>query len=279
MKKNALTQANPIFTKAFLKWAGGKSSVLPKLKAVLPPGQRLIEPFCGSCVVAFNLNYPSYLLSDTNTDLIELFAYLKKDGLKFIQYSKQFFAPEYNQQKAFLALRDTFNTTPDLRLRAALFLYLNRHGFNGLCRYNADGVFNVSFGKYKKPYFPEKEMALFSLFAKKAIFKSQDYVKIMKQAKKGDVVYCDPPYTPLTKTANFVSYGPQTFTASQHLELTELAKSLQKKGVFVAISNHYSAYTQALYSDASLHKFKIQRYISCKGSTRQKVGELIAIYE
>ncbi len=278
-KASTLPETKSPLTKSFLKWAGGKWAVLPKLKSILPEGKRLIEPFCGSGVVSFNLKYPKYLLADTNADLIRLFSYLKQDKLKFIRYCQKYFTPEFNSKAVFLELRDTFNTTQNARLKAALFLYLNKHAFNGLCRFNSSGDFNVSFGKYKKPYFPEKEMVLFAEFATDADFRSEDFVSVMQQARRGDVVYCDPPYTPLSKTANFVSYGAEVFSYDRHLELVDIAKKLRKKGVFVAISNHDSAATQKLYHGARIYTFKVQRYISCKGNNRGKASELIAVYE
>jgi len=267
-----------LFRKSFLKWAGGKSLVLPILKTLLPSGKRLIEPFCGSAVVSLNLNYDSYVLADINADLIELFTYLKKDGLKFVKYCKQFFSSNYNQKDVFLELKNVFNTTGDAKLKSALFLYLNKHCFNGLCRYNSSGEFNVSFGKYVKPYFPEKEMLFFSTFLKQTVLKKTNFLTTMKQAKSGDVVYCDPPYLPLSKTANFVGYGSKGFCLDQHLELVEMARFLQKKGIFVAISNHYSKEIEKIYLKATIHKFKVQRHISCNGNGRKKVEELIAIY-
>lgn len=147
-------------TKSFLKWAGGKSKLVPFIENSLPkrPRKRLIEPFAGSAALSLALEFDSYLLNDSNHDLIGLFQTLKQEKQQFIDYAHSFFLPENNREDRFYELRAQFNRSTDRHERSALFVYLNRHAFNGLCRYNSKGEFNVPFGRYKSPYFPEKEM-------------------------------------------------------------------------------------------------------------------------
>ena len=147
-------------TKSFLKWAGGKSKLVPFIENSLPkrPRKRLIEPFAGSAALSLALEFDSYLLNDSNHDLIGLFQTLKQEKQQFIDYARSFFLPENNLEDRFYELRTQFNRSTDRHERSALFVYLNRHAFNGLCRYNSKGEFNVPFGRYKSPYFPEKEM-------------------------------------------------------------------------------------------------------------------------
>lgn len=216
-------------TRPFLKWAGGKIQIIDKIRQALPSGNRLIEPFLGSGAVFLNTNYDKFLLADINYDLITVFRYLKSEKEFFIAFCKQFFTEQYNMKSAFLSLRAEFNSTRDIRLKSALFLYLNRHAFNGLMRYNSEGKFNTAFGDYKKPYFPEKEMLAFIKKAKNAEIKCADYSMIMNQAISGDVVYCDPPYVPLSLTANFTKYHSTEFGQAKHENLVELAKQLAKK--------------------------------------------------
>ena len=158
--------------KPFLKWAGGKTRVLKHILPLLPKGKRLVEPFCGSGSVFLNTNYEEYLVSDINPDLINIYNFLKEENKDFIEYCKSFFTSNNNTQERYTELRDLFNSTKDIRIKSALFIYLNRHGFNGLCRYNSTGGFNVPFGRYTKPYFPEKEMLLFQEKTKTVTFKS-----------------------------------------------------------------------------------------------------------
>lgn len=264
--------------KPFLKWAGNKYQIIEHLKKTLPGGKRLIEPFVGSGAVFLNIDYSRYLLADVNQDLIHLFEYIKKDGNLFIQDCLQLFNEANNSEQVFYEIRNLFNTTTDLRLKAKLFVYLNKHCFNGLCRYNAKGEFNTPFGRFKKPYFPEKEMYYFHQRAQTAIFKCQDFIATMESAKAGDVVYCDPPYVPLSKTANFTGYSTGGFTLEHQLLLAKKAEELASKNITVIISNHDTEFTQHAYRNARLTCFDVRRYISCDGTNRNKAPEVLAVF-
>ncbi len=268
----------PTRTRPFLKWAGGKYKLIDKLSPHLT-GRKLIEPFVGSGAVFLNHQFERYLLGDINPDLINLYQCLKKEKQQFIKYLKTFFKPELNDQTEYLALRQEFNLRAEGRRRAALFVYLNRHGFNGLCRYNKSGGFNVPFGRHTKPYFPEKEMLYFIQRAKNAQFVCGDFVSLMNRSRRGDVVYCDPPYVPLSPTASFTSYAAQGFSYDQQIELAYRAKHLADRGVKVVISNHDNAITRKIYEDAVIESFPVRRFISCDGSNRGNAKELLAIYE
>src|SRR3990167_9721254 len=233
--------------KPFLKCAGNKYRLLEKIKNALPQGTRLIEPFVGSGALFLNSDYPHYLLADHNADLINTFHYLKTEGGSFIAYCKPFFSKDNNQSDKFYYYRNLFNTTLDTRLKSALFVYLNKHCFNGLCRYNKKKLFNTPFWRHKKTYFPEEEMWFFHQHAAKATFQHNDFFNIMAKATLGDVVYCDPPYAPLTKTANFTHYYAGGFTSTQQRQLAEKAKQLANKGIPVIISNHYTDFILEIY--------------------------------
>lgn len=264
--------------KPFLKWAGNKHKILERIQTTLPQGKRLIEPFVGSGAVFLNTNYGRYLLSDSNQDLIWLYQHLKAEGEIFINDCRSFFKPINNNEQAFYKFRTLFNTTKDTRLKSMLFIYLNKHCFNGLCRYNSKGEFNTPFGKYKKPYFPEQEMHFFYQQAQSAIFKCADFLVTMRSAKLGDVVYCDPPYVPLSKTANFTSYSAGGFNEQQQTLLAKTAIELAAKGITVIISNHDTAFTRHAYQKAEILKFEVQRNISCDGASRGKAAEVLAIF-
>lgn len=262
----------------FLKWAGNKYHIIERIKPVLPRGNRLIEPFVGSGAVFLNSDYLEYLLADNNGDLINLYLTLIAEGEPFIDYCRSFFTEENNRENRYYELRELFNTTDDRILKAALFIYLNRHGYNGLCRYNARGRFNTPFGLYKKPLLPEKAMRHFLSKAQGAVFKAADYRDIMSSAQQGDVVYCDPPYVPLSPTANFTAYSSRGFTAGDQVELAELARQLAGRGIPVLISNHATDFTLNAYQDAKIERFYVQRFISCDGSNRGKAQELLALF-
>ncbi|MDD4238331.1 MAG: Dam family site-specific DNA-(adenine-N6)-methyltransferase [Desulfotomaculaceae bacterium] len=263
----------------FLKWAGNKYQILERIEAVLPQGSRLIEPFVGSGAVFLNLAYQEYLLADINGDLIDLYLTLQSEGESFISYCKTFFTEENNLDKRYYEMRELFNTTKDNTLKAALFIYLNRHSYNGLCRYNSKGGFNTPFGKYIKPKFPEKAMFHFLSKAKNAVFKVADFRDIMKTAKKGDVVYCDPPYVPLSATANFTAYSCSGFGNKDQVELAELARALAGRGVPVLISNHATEFTLDAYKTAKIERLAVQRFISCDGANRGKAEEVLALFD
>lgn len=265
--------------KPFLKWAGNKYQIINEIKDRLPVGNCLIEPFLGSGAVFLNTDYDSYLLADINKDLINLYQRLQQEGPRFISYCRQFFSAANNNEQAYYQYRAEFNTTNKSRLKAALFLYLNKHCYNGLCRYNASGGFNVPFGKYKAPYFPEKEMLFFYEKSQKVQFICADFVTVMEKAKPGAVVYGDPPYVPLTSTANFTSYSSAGFGLQEQHKLAELAKELAQKGIPVLLSNHCTEFTLREYAEAEIKKFPVQRFISCDGNSRGKVEEVLALFK
>ena len=266
------------FRKPFLKWAGGKFRVLGEILPRMPSGSRLVEPFAGSGVVALNADFPEALVADVNVDLINLYHSIKYNPEKFCQEAEKLFAPANNRRESFDRLRDEFNRIDDPFRRSVIFVYLNRHAFNGLCRYNAKGLFNVPFGKYKNPGFPVNEIRAFSLAARRMTFVNQGYEATMSQARRGDVIYCDPPYVPLSLTSNFTSYAPGSFGLEEQRRLAGKARECAAKGISVLISNHDTPISRELYSGAEIHSFDVQRFISSKSSTRGKAPELLAIF-
>lgn len=265
--------------RAFLKWAGGKYALVQAIEQHLPAGDRLIEPFVGAGSVFLNTDYKHYLLNDINADLIGLYQLLQKQPDAFVADARALFAEATNQRESYLALRQQFNQSSDAYERALLFLYLNRHGYNGLCRYNLSGKFNVPFGSYKKPYFPEAELYFFAEKSERAIFTCTGYEQLLQQATVDDVIYCDPPYVPLSKTASFTSYARQGFDLDDQAQLANLAEQAQQRGVSVVISNHDTTWTRKIYQQAKLHSIQVGRSISQNGATRGKVAELFAVYQ
>jgi len=265
----------------FLKWAGNKYRIIDRVRGKLPPGKRLVEPFAGSGAVFLNTEYEEYLLCDANRDLIELYNILRDEGEAFIEEARDYFDGRHNNEASYYELREEFNAARSHERRAALFIYLNRHGYNGLCRYNAKGRFNVPFGRYKRPYFPEKEMRAFHHKAQRAQFQLSDFAQTLSQTRHGDVVYCDPPYVPLSASANFTSYSAGGFTMEHQQQLASLAQRTAARGIPVLISNHSTEQIRRIYREAGGdcgRAFSVQRYISCNGQRRDKAGELIALF-
>lgn len=265
--------------RAFLKWAGGKFSLIEAIRHRLPEGRVLVEPFVGAGSVFLNTQYEAYLLADINPDLISFYNLLKHQPDQLIQDARRYFTVEHNHADAYYALRTEFNASQDSYHRSQLFLYLNRHGYNGLCRYNRQGGFNVPFGRYKRPYFPEAELWHFAEKAQKATFVCECYTTLFARLEPDQVVYCDPPYVPLSTTASFTSYASAGFTLDDQAMLARLAReTVQQRRVPVLISNHATPLTYELYRDAHLHEIQVKRTISRSSQTRNSVAELLALY-
>ena len=277
--------------KSFLKWAGNKFRVLPDLLPHIGSPKKYIEPFGGSLSVALNINAEEYILNDINQDLYSLYTNVDE---KFVNECKKLFTDENNTKEKYLELRKSFNTIKDCRERAKLFLYLNKHAFNGLSRYNSKGEYNVPYGRIAKDsktgekkiteaYFPEQELNHFRdvfLTQKVNFFNTSFSDKFLYQnIESGDVIYFDPPYVPASETASFTDYAKEGFTYDQQVELVELAKSLAQCGAKTIISNHDVPATRELYKDAEIYSIQVRRSISANKTSRKKVNELIAIYE
>jgi len=264
--------------KSFLKWAGGKSKSAPLISETIGVlNGRLIEPFVGSGVVFVNIPALSYIIGDCNSHLINVFKELKNNGDYFVKKTEELFKPEFNNKETFYKFREQFNKTDDAFEKACLFVYLNKHCFNGLCRYNKKDEFNVPFGKYNSIQFPKKEMLIFIEKLKVCDIYCQDFEQTIQMAKPGDVIYADPPYTPLTATAQFTDYSAEGFGAEQHIRLTKLA---EESCCRFLISNHDTKETRELYNNADRIITKnVNRFISGKGEGRKPVVELLAIYE
>ncbi len=279
---DAVVARHPVDTQGirpFLKWAGNKYRIINRIKQLLPRGSRLIEPFSGSGAVFLNTDFEHYVLRDNNPDLISLYTFVKQEGQEFIRYCRRYFNGNYNNSQSYYQLRERFNRSSNARQKAALFVYLNRHGYNGLCRYNAKGGYNVPFGRYQRPYFPEKELLAFHHKAQRAEFIVGSFESAFVDTQRGDVIYCDPPYVPLSDSANFTSYSAGGFDLDKQQQLAQLAQQAAGRGIPVLISNHNTRFTQQAYQAATQRQtFKVQRYISCNGEKRENAGEVLALF-
>lgn len=264
----------------FLKWAGGKYSLLPELERLIPAGKRLIEPFVGGGSVFLNSDkHADFLLADVNPDLINLYQMLSVVPDLVTRWARDFF-DVLNNEGGFLACRDEFNSQhmagPE---RAAAFLYLNRHCFNGLIRYNRDGQFNVGYGKYRAPHFPDKELKAFTDMAHNCVFMNAGFRRTLLLAGEGDVVYCDPPYEPLPGTTGFTNYSAGGFSWDDQTALAECCVAAHQRGAKVVISNSTAPRVIELYEQHgfTLHHVSARRAISSKSSTRETATDIVAV--
>lgn len=272
-------------TKSFLKWAGGKSQSIGLIQEHVYSDvpffkenrvKRFIEPFVGSGVVFLNITADEYIISDVNEDLINIYKILKKDNTYFIDECRKLFKEKFNNEDEYYKLRTKFNQTTDTFERAVIFIYLNRHCFNGLCRFNKSGGFNVPFGRYTTINFPERALNVASVKLQKVTVYKQSFEDTMSLAKEGDIIYLDPPYVPLSGTASFTDYSTDGFSMKQQ-EL--LAKLIEEAPCKCLVSNHDTPITRELYKNASVIETKsVSRFISAKANSRNAACELLAVY-
>ncbi|MFE8047583.1 Dam family site-specific DNA-(adenine-N6)-methyltransferase [Brenneria goodwinii] len=257
-----------------LKWAGSKARIMETLREHLPAGKRLVEPFAGSCAVMLNTDYDEYLIADINPDLINLYLCIKNLPESFLADARGMF-DILNDEYSYYQSRLEFNFVIDIYRKSLLFFYLNRHCFNGVCRYNKRGEFNVPYGKYKTPYFPEKEIRLFAEKAQRATFLCCDFGETLDLVRPGDVVYCDSPYMPTSDTANFTQYHTDGFTKHDQYRLATKLASVARSGRPVIASNSRIAADAGLYAGFEIHHITAPRTISANGN-RSRADEVIA---
>lgn len=238
----------------------------------------------GAGAVFLNTSHPNAVLNDINQDLIGLYQALQTTPAAFIRKAHSLFVTKNNEAKAYYRLRNQFNQSNNTTERALLFLYLNRHGYNGLCRYNLSGGYNVPFGAYKRPYFPQKELQQFADHLQRATLRCANYESLLLEylqatTLKDHVFYCDPPYAPLGgSVTNFTGYAANRFTLEDQTKLAELARALAAKGATVLMSNHDTPFTRKIYRGAKITKLTVQRNISCIPGKRAKVAEIMAYF-
>lgn len=270
--------------KPIFKWPGNKYSLAPQLLPFIPSGKRYIEPFVGAgglfCALVETNKFETYWLNDLNVDLMSFYTQLKEKGLPFMEAVGGFFNYFYNRESDYYCLRDTFNKMfvghPD---RAVLFPYLNKHGFNGLVRYNSKGSFNVPYGKYKKPYLPILEMELWHIFLQSTLLTNMDFEEVIRFAEEGDVVYCDPPYHPLSNTSNFISYSNGWQPGVDDERLARLGKKAKERGVQVIVSAPHIPLLHKIFSkyNGTFHEVRANRNIAANGSKRKPVLEYVIV--
>jgi DNA adenine methylase len=271
--------------KPFLKWVGGKRQLLDEIEKRLPASYsgRYFEPFLGGGAVFFHLmNSPrrapqKAFLADTNERLIRAYAGVKNgvgDVLKMLKsYEKK------NNQKFFYEMRAAdIDASKDDAEVAAWLIYLNRTGYNGLYRVNSKNEFNVPFGRYAKPliYDPDT-LNRCSKALEFATIRNADFETATAVARKGDFVYFDPPYVPLSATSSFASYTKAGFGPDDQERLKDLALSLKKRGVHVLLSNSSTDHVWKLYGSKPFRIQEVQatRLVNSKASRRGAVTEVL----
>ncbi|EAT1308155.1 Dam family site-specific DNA-(adenine-N6)-methyltransferase [Salmonella enterica] len=279
VKAICVSDAPAARTKPFLKWAGGKYSVIDDVLAHLPSGRRLIEPFAGGGSVFLNAGFSEVIASDACDDLILTYQVMQREPFALIDKAAMMFR-EGNNSDYFDEIKARFNKREMTQLeRAATFIYLNRHCFNGLMRYNQKGEFNVGFGSYRQPYFPLAEMESFATLARHYTFAIADYRETVALAGEGDVVFCDPPYEPMPGKSGFTNYSGQRFRFEDQACLAQTLKSAHQRGASVVVTNSGAPAINELYKSLGFKvlSLRARRSISCAGDTRETVTDIIGV--
>lgn len=264
--------------KPFLKWAGGKGRVLKLLTPLLPPdvkNLRYIEPFVGGGAMFFHLEPETSILNDINAKLMACYRQVR-DNLQGVLELLEPMTAEHSEER-YLMRRDWFNrSTVGYSANAALFIYLNKTCFNGLYRENKNGKFNVPSGKYEKPeVYDAEHLKHCSTLLSRAELECGSFIGAMKWAGKGDFVYLDPPYDPVSEEQHFTSYHESGFGKKDQHDLYVAAVQASARGAKVMISNADTEYVRTLYDEFKINSISESRSVSCNGKKRQKVGALV----
>lgn len=274
-----------IDAKPFLKWVGGKTQLLSQLKELYPPKyNNYFEPFLGGGAVFFDTNPPRTHLNDSNKTLVFAYKYIKNNPQKLISKLTKLQDAYYKKDEVaredfYYAIRGRFNELSDEKLeKSAYLIFLNKTCYNGMYRENSKGHFNVPFGRYKNPkILNEENLLAISRVLKNVTLTSLDFEGAIKKAKKGDFVYFDPPYYPLNSTSSFTRYSEKDFLKKEQIKLKKVFTELDKRGVFVMLSNSYTNFIHKLYKDYKQKIVIANRMINCKANGRGKIKELIIL--
>lgn len=292
--------------KPFLKWAGGKRQLLQQLDRFLPSGikkgqiKRYIEPFVGGgavfCHIAETYKIPELVISDLNLEVVNAYRTIQRsvneliESLSHIQNS-YFSLDSERQRDFFYEVRQRFNEErKDLKSegstnRTAQLIFLNRTCYNGLFRVNSSGEFNVPFGRYKNPAICSSDnLKRLSKVLQRTEIHHGDYTWCLDRVEKGSFVYFDPPYRPISKTANFNSYASIGFDDKEQQRLSEFYRVLHEKGALLMLSNSdpknlspNDHFFENEYEPFRIERVRAGRMINSRASARGSLSELLIV--
>lgn len=289
-----MTDARPV-----VKWPGGKGQLLDRLQPLFPPRfNRYIEPFAGAGAVFYRLHNLGLIgangrmrvmpaiLNDLNAELMNVYQVVRDHVDDLIECLGQH-QTHIGDETYYYYIRN-LDREPDFTqaspvLRAGRTIFLNKTGYNGLYRVNSKGLFNVPFGDHKKPRVLDQGLLrAVNRALQRADLMCCDFAQPMRLARKGDFVYIDPPYQPLSRTANFVAYTRNGFDWDEQQRLAEWIGRLAKRGCFLLINNADTPEIAALYEDAfkahsldfKVASFETARSINREGKNRRGAKEL-----
>lgn len=270
----ALPAASPI-----VKWVGGKGRLISQLRPLLPPGvekMRHVEPFAGGAAFFFAQQPARALLADVNAELITTYLAVR-DNVDEVIAELAPLARTHGEER-YYNVRSHYNKARDIRRtqRAAMFIYLNKTCFNGLHRVNRRGEFNVPMGRYKNPRIIDEEgLRAASQQLQSAEIACAGFEHMLSHAKPGDFVYFDPPYAPVSATANFTSYAETGFGAKDQERLRDVVTELDRRGCKVMLSNSDVPFIRELYKKFRIDFVAAPRAINCDARGRGLVSEVV----
>ena len=271
-----------------VKWVGGKRQLLSEIKKYIPKTfNTYFEPFVGGGAVLFELQPKNAIVNDINRELINLYSVIQNNVEELIDKlsNTELYS---NTSECFYRIRELDRDPKEYNKmngidKAARILYLNKTCYNGLYRVNSMGEFNSPFGSYKNPNIVnEVTLRAVSKYFNEANIKffNTDFEKTLKSAKKGDFVYFDPPYVPISKTSNFTGYNEGGFGETEQIRLKNLCDKLNSKGIKFLLSNSDCEFIKDLYKDYNNITIKAKRAINSNGNNRGAISEvLIRNYE
>ena len=263
-----------------LKWVGGKRQLLPQIEKHVPDYNRYFEPFIGGGAVLFELCPKSATINDFNPELTNLYKVIKtkhKKLIELLKIHKQNNSEEYFYEIRGLDRLEDYAKLSDVE-RAARLIYMNKVCYNGLYRVNSSGFFNAPYGKYENPaIFDESNIEEVHKYLKTNDIRilTGDFAAAVADAVPGDFIYFDPPYAPLSATANFTSYSSTGFSADDQRRLKVLCDELNDKGIKFLLSNSNCEFIRDLYKDYEIEMVDAKRAINCKGSGRGTIKEVL----
>ena len=261
----------------FVKWAGGKRSLLRELVGRLPCRfGDYYEPFVGGAALFLSIGdrIGRAVLSDSNAELVTTYNVIRHDPVALIRALEEHAC--CHSEEHYYQVRGWAKLGGDDVAVAARFIYLNKTCYNGLYRVNKGGEFNVPVGRYSNPNICDRSniMAVHEVLQSVSI-ECCDFEHI--SPREGDFVYCDPPYHPVNPVSSFTKYTQGGFTEADQVRLRDFVVSLRDKGVFVMVSNSDTPFTRDLYSDPcfDVRAVRAPRFVNCKSGGRGSISELL----
>ncbi|MFX1238382.1 MAG: DNA adenine methylase [Promethearchaeota archaeon] len=264
----------------FVKWAGGKRQLLSQMETYFPKKyNNYIEPLVGGGAVYFHLKPKQAILIDNNWELVNCYEVIKNDVFELIKSLKK----HKNEKNYFYKVRSVDRNPEEFRKwskveKASRTIFMNKCCYNGLYRVNSKGQFNAPFGKYINPMFcDEPNLKAVHDILQSASIINASFEICLDHAKKGDFVYFDPPYYPLSQTANFTSYTRENFGKKSQKKLFEIFAQLDSQGCKLMLSNSYNEFILKLYKDFKIVELKAKRAINSDASKRGEIKEVLVL--